>query len=113
MKTVAWKGIFFDRSIHRIMNRVRHSARTKISGRSGKRYKAYIEPYTRSRRSSIPLMLVGRTVRVYNGKQYVGVHIRRWMMNHKFGEFVTTKKLGPGIHDSLRNRKRRAKAKHK
>lgn len=99
MKRISWRGIFCDRSVQRIVKSGR------IRGRGN------LNIY--SRRSSILPAFIGRVVLIHTGRKLVHIRIHKWMVNHKFGEFAFTKKLGPSIHDSIRNRKRRAKMKVK
>jgi small subunit ribosomal protein S19 len=44
-----------------------------------------------SRASVILPMEVGRSLLVYNGKQFVNVYIYNSMIGHKYGEFVRTR----------------------
>ncbi len=48
---------------------------------------------TNSRESTILKEFVGKTVNVYNGKQYFILNINNLMLGHKLGEFVHTKKI--------------------
>jgi len=59
------------------------------------------------------LLLKRQPYYVYKGKSYDTITFTEKMIGHKLGEFSLTKKLGPKIHDSPRNRKRREKNKHK
>jgi len=45
-----------------------------------------------SRRSSIPSSFVGKTVLVYNGKEFKKLAVKREHLGFKFGEFSLTKK---------------------
>lgn len=99
MKRPGWRGVFYDRCIKRMIN-----------SRSFKKQQS-LTIY--SRRSAILPKFLNRLVYIHTGKKFYHVRISKWMLNHKFGEFATTKKLGSTIHDSIRNRKRRAKMKQK
>jgi len=44
-----------------------------------------------SRRSTIPLVLVGRTVLVYNGKKFKSLRITRQHVGFKLGDFAPTR----------------------
>jgi small subunit ribosomal protein S19 len=46
---------------------------------------------TWSRASTILPMMVGHTLAVYNGKQYVPVYVNDQMVGHKLGEFSPTR----------------------
>lgn len=46
---------------------------------------------TWSRSSTILPYLVGRTVRIYNGKAFLKVTIQKEMIGHKLGEFAKTR----------------------
>lgn len=48
--------------------------------------------------SVISETLLGKRVRVYNGRKFVSLLIRKDMVGFRFGEFVVTKALGNGIH---------------
>jgi len=45
-----------------------------------------------SRNSVIPSFFLGKTVLVYNGKQFHKVYINREKVGYKFGEFSLTRK---------------------
>lgn len=50
------------------------------------------ELQTRDRSSTIVPQLVGKTISVYNGKEYHNIQVSSEMIGHKFGEFVGTRK---------------------
>ena len=49
-------------------------------------------PKIYSRGSTILLSFIGKKVAVYNGKQWVSFIITEEMLDHKFGDFVPTRK---------------------
>jgi ribosomal protein S19 len=51
-----------------------------------------------SRPSFVSSSDVGKRVKVYNGKKFVSILVRKGMVASRFGEFVVTKSLGSGIH---------------
>lgn len=55
--------------------------------------------------SAITKAYVGRRVAVHNGKLYQNFSIKKAMIGYKFGEFITTTKLGPTIHQAKRKKK--------
>lgn len=48
----------------------------------------------------IPAM-VGKTIKIYNGKEFVALKIQEEMLGHKLGEFILTRKMvthnSPGV----------------
>jgi small subunit ribosomal protein S19 len=48
---------------------------------------------TWSRRSSIVPSMIGHTIAVHNGKDFVNVHVTENMVGHKLGEFSLTRKF--------------------
>jgi ribosomal protein S19 len=72
-----------------------------------------INKITRTRSYTIDRILYKKRYTIYAGKYYHGINVRRAHFGHKLGEYALTKKLGPTIHDSERNRKRREKLKNK
>ncbi len=56
---------------------------------------------TRAREMVILPIMVGLTIGVYNGKEYVPVKIKAEMIGHRLGEFALTRKLpkhgAPGV----------------
>jgi len=44
-----------------------------------------------SRRSTIPSMLIGRTVLIYNGKKFKSLTITRQHVGYKLGDFAPTR----------------------
>jgi len=69
-----WKGPFVDSSVLKF---IQHRMQLKIW----------------SRRSCILPHFVGKFVQVYNGRFFVGITITEQMVGHKFGEFVSTRRL--------------------
>jgi ribosomal protein S19 len=57
---------------------------------------AQCHTYLRSARISKEFL--DKRVAVYNGNKFLSFVVKPWMINHKFGEFVLTKKLGTIIH---------------
>jgi len=96
---LSWRGFFMDHSIQRLIKSRKFASNTKLT--------------IYSRRSTIGLAFLGRSVEIHNGHKSLNVKITRWMIGRKFGEFSITKKLGSKIHESKRNQKRRAKMKRK
>jgi len=47
--------------------------------------------YTYSRSSTILPSLVGKVIRVHNGKSFVSIKVLEEMIGFKFGEFVATR----------------------
>jgi len=64
-------------------------------------------PLIYSRSSTIEPFWVGKRVFIHNGLRFVSLLIKPFYVGHKFGEFVTTKKTGPIIHMSKRNKKKK------
>lgn len=52
-----------------------------------------------SRRSAIPASLLGKTVLIYNGKDFKKLSIKREHLGFKFGEFSLTKKYTKKVVD--------------
>nr|YP_009730977.1 ribosomal protein S19 [Epirixanthes elongata]QBB73126.1 ribosomal protein S19 [Epirixanthes elongata] len=49
---------------------------------------------TWSRTSTIIPTMIGHTIAIHNGKEYLPVFITDYMVGHKLGEFCPTKNLG-------------------
>ena len=49
---------------------------------------------TWSRASTIYPQMVGHTIAVHNGKEFIPVYITEDMVGHKLGEFAQTRKFG-------------------
>ena len=65
-----------------------HLAR-KIESMNNKGEKRVIKTW--SRRSTIVPDLLGHTIAVHNGKQFVPVYVQENMVGHKLGEFAPTR----------------------
>jgi small subunit ribosomal protein S19 len=50
-------------------------------------------PKTYKRNSVIAEDLVGHTIAVHNGKDFISVYVRLEMVGHKLGEFAPTRKF--------------------
>lgn len=60
------------------------------------------------RGSNISKFFVDKRICVHNGLKYHSFIVTKKMINHKFGEFAITKKLGQKIHkDSKKNKNNR------
>ena len=57
--------------------------------------KAYTHPVVAHRAERITFDHVGSTYLVHSGKEYKRVQVSSLMVNHKFGEFVLTRKSRP------------------
>src|SRR5437762_2702073 len=73
------KGPFIDRSIAKVVERVR------ASGQRPPVIKTW------SRRSAISPDMVGLTVGVHNGKRHLPIYVTENMVGHKLGEFAPTR----------------------
>jgi small subunit ribosomal protein S19 len=58
-----------------------------------------------SRRSCILPHFVGKFVQVYNGRFFVGITITEEMVGHKFGEFVSTRRLKTKMNQTAAKKK--------
>ena len=74
-KRSAWKGPFIDYDF--LVKSLKASSKKPIE--------------TRSRNSVILPYLVGKTLKVYNGKKYVSFKVVEDMVGLKIGEFVLTR----------------------
>ena len=61
----------------------------KIESLNSKGEKRVIKTW--SRRSTIVPELLGHTIAVHNGKQFVPVYVQENMVGHKLGEFAPTR----------------------
>ena len=62
---------------------------SKIEGMNRRGEKRVIKTW--SRRSTIVPELLGHTIAVHNGKQFVPVYVQENMVGHKLGEFAPTR----------------------
>lgn len=78
MTRSVWKNIYIDNVVlHQLLGPVCDE----------------IVPHINSRGSTILKEFVGKSVAVYNGKQFFVVAINNLMPGRKFGEFAQTKKI--------------------
>lgn len=83
-KRSVWKGPYIEQSFIRKVNKFNN---LDDSFRHGAKV---IKTY--SRKSYIIPDFVGLTFAVYNGKEYVHVHVTDVMVGHKLGEFSPTRR---------------------
>jgi len=127
----SWKGPFVDNSIIKRFNKVSVILRKKLPKSTIKvlkeklsdgDFKKSLEKMSKqillqnpifiwSRRSFILPNFVGSFVYVYNGYTFSFFEIKSEMINHRFGEFVFTKRMSKKIH--LFNRKKGKEKKRK
>jgi len=89
MSRSKWKGPFIDVSVLKL--------KKKLTIKSKKVW---------SRSSQIPSFLLGKTISVYNGKEFKPVLITREKIGFKFGDFSITRKYGNKLKNSkLKNKK--------
>jgi len=97
----SWRLPYYDHSLFRrtFFKQPPFSAKTnKIA-----------EAHTYLRRSRIPGHALDKRVAVHNGYTFHSFVVKPWMLNHRFGEFVVTKKLGTLIHRFRSKREKRQK----
>ena len=78
MTRSSWKGPFVDGHLLKNIEKARTSGRNEV-----------VKTY--SRRSTILPSMLGVTLGVYNGKQFIPVVITDNMIGHKVGEFAATR----------------------
>jgi small subunit ribosomal protein S19 len=72
------KGPFIDRSLFKRIEEMNKKGEKRVLK-------------TWSRRSTIFPELLGHTVAVHNGKQFIPVYVQENMVGHKLGEFAPTR----------------------
>jgi small subunit ribosomal protein S19 len=89
MSRSKWKGPFVDVSVLKL--------KKKLTAKSKKVW---------SRSSQIPSFLLGKTISVYNGKEFKPVLVTSEKIGFKFGDFSITRKYGNKLKNSkLKNKK--------
>ena len=89
MSRSKWKGPFVDVSVLKL--------KKKLTAKSKKVW---------SRSSQIPSFFLGKTISVYNGKEFKPVLVTREKIGFKFGDFSITRKYGNKLKNSkLKNKK--------
>jgi small subunit ribosomal protein S19 len=83
MPRAAWKGPFFKLSLLNQVNSLRKSASSSLNTISAK---------TTARSSTILPQMVGVTLEVHNGKNFVPLTVREEMVGRRLGEMVACKK---------------------
>ena len=88
------------RSILRLLNGKRNESEEKRLLERIKEAKEVVkegkkQPRIRTHCRDFPIIpeMIGLTIEVYNGKEYVPVHIKPEMLGHYLGEFVLTRKM--------------------
>jgi len=85
MPRAAWKGPFFKLSLLNQVNALRKSSSSSPSLES-------VSAKTTARSSTILPQMVGVTLEVHNGKNFVPLTVREEMVGKKLGEMVACKK---------------------
>src|SRR3989337_4215688 len=94
------KGPFIDKSIQKVVERVR------LGGQRPPVIKTW------SRRSTITPEMVGLTFGVHNGKRHLPIYVTENMVGHKLGEFAPTRTFkGPSGTKDEKDGKRHAQRK--
>lgn len=85
MPRAAWKGPFFKLSLLNQVNSLRKSASSSSNPIS-------VSAKTTARSSTILPQMVGVTLEVHNGKNFVPLTVREEMVGKRLGEMVACKK---------------------
>jgi small subunit ribosomal protein S19 len=78
MNRVKWKGPYINNKLLKKIENTIYSSKNVIK--------------TTSKNSIIVPKFIGLTFQIYNGKTFVTIKIIEEMINHKFGEFINTRK---------------------
>ncbi len=78
MNRVKWKGPYINSKLLKKIENTISSSKNVIK--------------TTSKNSIIVPKFIGLTFQIYNGKTFITVKIIEEMINHKFGEFINTRK---------------------
>lgn len=78
MNRVKWKGPYINSKLLKKIENTIYSSKNVIK--------------TTSKNSIIVPKFIGLTFQIYNGKTFVTIKIIEEMINHKFGEFINTRK---------------------
>ena len=78
MNRVKWKGPYINNKLLKKIENTIYSSKNVIK--------------TTSKNSIIVPKFIGLTFQIYNGKTFITVKIIEEMINHKFGEFINTRK---------------------
>jgi small subunit ribosomal protein S19 len=87
MSRAKWKGLFIEKFL----------LKKKFFNRNQKKIW--------SRRSTIPSILIGQKVLVYNGKEFKKIFINREKIGYKFGDFSFTRKHTKKIMKVVKKKK--------
>lgn len=73
--------------------------------------RARVEPIKdvsiRKRSDRISLYDVLKRYDVHNGRQYISVSVKHFMVGFKFGDFAFTRKISDAIHTSSRSKRKK------
>lgn len=78
MNRVKWKGPYINSKLLKKVENTNSSSKNIIK--------------TTSKNSIIVPKFIGLTFQIYNGKTFITIKIIEEMINHKFGEFINTRK---------------------
>lgn len=85
MPRAAWKGPFFKLSLLNQVNSLRKTGSTSVNSVS-------VSAKTTARSSTILPQMVGVTLEVHNGRDFIPLTIREEMVGARLGEMVACKK---------------------
>lgn len=95
MSKSKWKSKFYDSKIFKQTNQISSNLIPFKMQNKKNDYFIWI------RNSNIPIHFINRRICVHNGLKYHSFIVNSNMINHRFGEFAITKKLGPKIHKEI------------
>lgn len=97
-----WKGPFIDPRLNR-------DSLISKPPYGDKKRRQPVMIHTHLRGTSIPSFLADHRVAVHTGNTYRSFVCRKFMVGHRFGEFIVSKKLGRIIHLKKKKKKKKGK----
>ena len=101
-----WKKFYVDFNFKKVFIKTEIDKREVVVDTIEQEIKKEVGPlFIDNRATTILKSMVGRKAGIHNGRDYMGLTIKEYMVGHKFGEYIATRKVGKDMHFRKKGRK--------
>jgi ribosomal protein S19 len=101
-----WKKCYVDYNFKKVFIKLKNSKKELEEGVIGQEVKKELGPlFIDNRATTILKSMIGRKAGIHNGRDYMGLTIKDYMVGHKFGEYIATRKVGKDMHFRKKGKK--------
>jgi ribosomal protein S19 len=100
-----WKKCYVDYNFKKVFMKLKNNKRVgdKVIEQGSEKELGPL--FINNRAMTILKSMIGRKAGIHNGRDYMGLTIKDYMVGHKFGEYIATRKVGKDMHFRKKGRK--------